>query len=632
MHPGKTCMDAIDKCTSGVPKLTRNNLHSCKICDEMNIRKHFNKESDDQHVLRFADRFQMDFGFMAGKLDSVIVRSHDGYNCYLLIIDYHTRYTWIFLSKNKAPPLKTIQQFLRTYGNTDGVRLIRTDQGGELARSASFKNTIKTAEYNIEITGADNSSQNGIAERPHQTLADMVRAGLENAGLSPQYWSDALLHAVYIKNRLPHAAFNYKITPYERLTGTTPDLSKLRVFGSRVVCRKPGKRRPKISKHSYNGIFLRYAKTMKNIVYLDLKTRQIKTSTFAKFDEEHFSYESKPPGAKILIEMGMKEMDKTELQPPSNDILNIVKQSPHAIAPQRNSTDAVGYDLHSLDSYVIPSQNVGLIDTGIAVKFPTGTYGRIASRSGLILHNNVTVLGGVIDPDYTGTIKILLYNFSDSTFKVNKNDRIAQLILECYKTTPVNVVDALPPTTRSTKGFGSTGVHVKVAKNTNNNGTHPTNGTYKEANATSLNMIFSKPVFTTSVRLQKQGIHPTLGMQLRNDDQGPRITLCIRGTPASRVPRWRQVLKDATIHAIDDTLITNESDIPQLIRKSTRDEITLHVIPPNPVDIHPDTGVPQLNFDQFLHICDLHQQVLTDTSSTIIQQEKDDSTQIMVNK
>ena len=148
-----------------------------------------------------------------------------------------------------------IQQFLRTYGNTDGVRIIRTSQGGELAKSIGFKEIIKTAEYTIEITGADNSSQNGIAERPHHTLADMVRTGLENAGLGPQFWSDALLHTVYIKNRLPHAAFNYKLTPYERLTGPTPDLSKLRVFDSRVVCRKPGKRSPKLTKYSYNGIF-----------------------------------------------------------------------------------------------------------------------------------------------------------------------------------------------------------------------------------------------------------------------------------------------------------------------------------------------------------------------------------------
>ena len=115
--------------------------------------------------------------------DNCIVRSYEGYNCYLLIIEHFTQYTWVFLSKNKHPLLKTITQFLRTYGNSDSIRVIRTDQGGELAKSASFRDTVQLADYTVETTGADNSSQNGLAERPHQTLANMVRTDLENAGL-----------------------------------------------------------------------------------------------------------------------------------------------------------------------------------------------------------------------------------------------------------------------------------------------------------------------------------------------------------------------------------------------------------------------------------------------------------------
>ena len=57
------------------------------------------------NIQRFGDHFQMDFGFMKGKQDNISLRSHDGYNSYLLIIDYYTRYLWIFLSKNKQPPL-----------------------------------------------------------------------------------------------------------------------------------------------------------------------------------------------------------------------------------------------------------------------------------------------------------------------------------------------------------------------------------------------------------------------------------------------------------------------------------------------------------------------------------------------
>ena len=149
--------------------------------------------------------------------------------------------------------------------------------------------------------------------------------------------------------------------------------------------------------------------------------------------------------------------------------------------------------------------------------------------------------------------------------------------------------------------------------------------------ASSLHMIYSKPVFTTTVRIPKHGTHPTLGLKLKNDEKGPRITQCIRGTPASKVPRWRQILKDATIHAINDILITNNTDIVQIIRNSSLPDITLHVISPHPIHIHPDTCVPRLNFDQFLHICNIHQQILTDTSPAA-HQEKDDHSQITINK
>ena len=255
MHAGHTCLDHIHHCTTGVPTLSRHRLHNCRICHEMNPHKLLNTSVVKAPVQRFGDRFQMDFGFISAKADNRIIRSHDGYNCYLLIVDYFTRFLWVFLTKNKSPPIKTEAQFLRTYGNCNGVRIIRTDQGGELAKSGAFQKLLMDTGYNIEVTGADNSSQNAIVERPHQTLANMVRAGLENSGLKYSFWSDDILHAGYVKNQIPHQAFANKTTPYEKFTGRAPDLSHLRVFGSRIVTRKPGKRSPKLTKHSYSGIF-----------------------------------------------------------------------------------------------------------------------------------------------------------------------------------------------------------------------------------------------------------------------------------------------------------------------------------------------------------------------------------------
>ena len=62
--------------------------------------------------------------------------------------------------------------------------------------------------YNLEPTAAGAPFQNGLAERPNQTLGNMVRALLYSAGLGPEYWSFSLQHAVYLKNSLPHPALN----------------------------------------------------------------------------------------------------------------------------------------------------------------------------------------------------------------------------------------------------------------------------------------------------------------------------------------------------------------------------------------------------------------------------------------
>ena len=643
MHPGATCMTHMEKCTAGVPPLSRHPMHNCRICQEMNITKSSSKIHPKIISTKFGDQFQMDFGFMSAKVDQKLITSHDGYKCYLLIVDLFTRYLWVFLSKNKQPPIRVTKQFLRTYGNTSGTRIVRTDQGGELARSALFRAAIQEASYSIEITGSDNFSQNGVAERPHRTLANMVRTGLENSNLPLKYWSDALLHASFIKNRLPHSEFQFKHTPYEKLTGVTPDLSKLRVFGSRIVTRRPGRRTTKLSKHSYTGIFLRYAKTMKNIVYLDTVTNKIKTTTYAKFDEAHFSRSEKPPGAQILIELGLKSEDDTKKSSVSPK-LKIIKKHPDAIEPKQGSHNAAGFDLHSVDECIIPAGHVAVLDTGLTAQFPANTYGRIASRSGLALHNHVEIKGGVIDPDYRGNIKVILHNFGSKEFKVNKLDRIAQMILEQYVSPSIQITTKLDSTTRDNKGFGSTGITQQNPSPTPSPASIPFNNdeiatphivnTTKEfpLNGTTVNMSFQQPVNITTFEIRKSGSHPTLGFQIQNDDRGPVITHCARGTPAAKIPQWRTVIKGAVLYSINTIVITKDSDVPRIIASTPGKLVKVSLIPPAPTDIHPETGLPQLNFDQFLHISKIHQDVITNSKSIYHTQDIDDHDNIVVNK
>ena len=139
--------------------------------------------------------------------------------------------------------------------------------------------------------------------------------------------------------------------------------------------------------------------------------------------------------------------------------LNVSKLIPTAILPVRASVGAAGYDLFSTDSYVVlPGRRV-VVSTGISIQLPPGTYGRIAPRSGLAVKHGLDTLAGVIDPDYTGEIKVVLQNLdTQQPFVIRPGYRIAQLILEKFEVAEVVETGAPEATERGDAGFGSTGV------------------------------------------------------------------------------------------------------------------------------------------------------------------------------
>lgn len=84
--------------------------------------------------------------------------------------------------------------------------------------------------------------------------------------------------------------------------------------------------------------------------------------------------------------------------------------------------------------------------------------GRIAPRSGLAAKNFIDVGAGVIDADYRGPVKVLLFNHGETGFEVKEGDRVAQLVLERIYTPEVEEVEELEESVRGAGGFGSTGV------------------------------------------------------------------------------------------------------------------------------------------------------------------------------
>ena len=681
IHPGEEYMRTIYKHVDGIDEpLVGNSFYSCAACMHGKPRKsnrgppchekHKRKtrrtakhkqgkpnldlqpqlEDDDIYIPNSTpgQHFHMDFGFVRGSKYSIkqennpTITSKDGYNSYLIVVDRASRYTWIFLTKSKNPPIEIARKLLRKFKSTNPHRTVRTDQGKELGRSTKFSQMVEEEGFTLELTGAEASAQNGIAESPNRVYAQMMRCALYSSGLGPEYWSYALRMAVYVKNRLPHKAIS--CTPYQKLTGKKPNVSKLRVFGSRVFARIPGASKfPKLDYKNTNGIFLGYTATDNNIYFEDDDTQKVLISKHALFDEAHLSVPNSftPLGSQALQRTGYSpEDDKDETKPIKFKLL-----SANATIPTVSTGQSIGIDLHSafLKPITIAPNEIGSIPTDISMEPPSGSYVRLASRSSLSFKHNIHVIGGVIDPDYRGNIIVGLINHGNTPFTINKGDRIAQAVLEKAHTPTITIVDNLSATDRNTQGFGSTEQRDKsspihnatspipipetVYHNITPDHSDDEEGINKICNmhteiSLPYHIKFSNDPFdnTICIPIQIKGKDPYLGLNLQQNEDYERLQLvnCTPSTPAAKIPKWRSTLKNGFITKFNTTRISSLNDLKQAILHSKEAGDKSAILTFSTIErqaIHPVYGVPQIQHDQ-LNIIATHLQEIKEDIDT----------------
>ena len=139
----------------------------------------------------------------------------------------------------------------------------------------------------------------------------------------------------------------------------------------------------------------------------------------------------------------------------------VKKLNSSAKLPSYKTNGASGMDLMACINKPInlkPGESF-LVPTGLSVAFPEEYEIQIRPRSGLAAKNSISILNtpGTIDSDYRGEIKIILFNHGNKNFKINKNDRIAQMILTPVIKMDLEETNELPVSIRGERGFGSTG-------------------------------------------------------------------------------------------------------------------------------------------------------------------------------
>ena len=141
--------------------------------------------------------------------------------------------------------------------------------------------------------------------------------------------------------------------------------------------------------------------------------------------------------------------------------LPVLRPDPDLPLPAYARPGDAGIDLVARETVTLAAGGGrALIPTGVAIALPEGYAGFVQPRSGLAFEHGVTCLNapGLIDSGYRGELKVCLIN-TDPTeaFVVARGERIAQLVVQAVEHVNLVEVDALDPTSRGEKGFGSSG-------------------------------------------------------------------------------------------------------------------------------------------------------------------------------
>lgn len=134
--------------------------------------------------------------------------------------------------------------------------------------------------------------------------------------------------------------------------------------------------------------------------------------------------------------------------------------NPDLPLPARATEQAAGYDVRSAEEdFVLEPREIRLVATGLTMELPEGLECQVRPRSGLALRHGITLPNSpaTIDPDYRGELRIIMQNTGSQSVRIERGERIAQLVFQHFVTPEVVECQELGATARGLDGFGSTG-------------------------------------------------------------------------------------------------------------------------------------------------------------------------------
>jgi hypothetical protein len=213
------------------------------------------------------------------------ISTEGGSRYFVIFIDDYSRYTWLYLLQHRSELTHVYQNFHQMVQTqfSRTIKVFRSDNAMEY-NEKSFLAFLNQHGTILHRSCPYTSQQNGRAERKHRHILDTVRALLISASLPERFWGEAALTAVYTINRVPSPTIHNQ-TPFERLYGSIPDYSLLKVFGCVCFVTLPPHERTKLEPRSRLCCFLGYGLTQKGYRCYDPISKRLRVSRHVEFWE-----------------------------------------------------------------------------------------------------------------------------------------------------------------------------------------------------------------------------------------------------------------------------------------------------------------------------------------------------------
>lgn len=220
------------------------------------------------------------------------VTSREGYKYFLTIVDDYSRAVWTYMIKTKDEVFDVFCSFIHLISNQFGIKIktVRSDNGTEFVNK-KMSGMFSDLGIIHQTSCTHTPQQNGIAERKHRHLLNVARSLMFQGGIPLRFWSDCVLTAVYLINRLPSSVLNGKC-PYELLYKTKPNLSHLRSFGCLCFATILNNH-DKLSYRSEKCVLIGFSSTKKAYKLLSLDTRNVFFARDVRFYEHVFPLKMK---------------------------------------------------------------------------------------------------------------------------------------------------------------------------------------------------------------------------------------------------------------------------------------------------------------------------------------------------